>query len=152
MPYGVYLYSMATNEREADSEANFMAEILGGRKPKYGAFIDIEDTKVYNKDLGNIYSPSVRRKITDLTKRIVNGLKSKGITAGIYASESYFNSVLYNNELEGIRWIARYYTNTSDDKNGLPINYDWKIWQYSSVGRVNGIGTSVDMNTLISEY
>ena len=152
MPYGVYLYSMATNEREADSEANFMAEILDGRKPKYGAFIDIEDTKVYNKDLGNIYSPSVRRKITDLTKRIVNGLKSKGITAGIYASESYFNRVLYNNELEGIRWIARYYTNTSDDKNGLPINYDWKIWQYSSVGRVNGIGTSVDMNTLISEY
>ncbi len=149
IPYGVYLYSMAITDEQADDEADFMVDLLRGHSPKMGAFIDIEDTSRYEKAFGSISSDNARRRITDLTKRIVDRVKSRGVNPGIYANENYFRNILYSNELEGVKWIAKYYY--SND-SVLPINSDWKMWQYSSSGSVKGIKGDVDMNTLISEY
>ena len=37
------------------------------------------------------------------------------------------------------------------EEKGVDLNgkYPYKYWQYSSVGRVNGISTAVDMNTTV---
>ncbi|MCI5863028.1 MAG: RICIN domain-containing protein [Lachnospiraceae bacterium] len=151
MPYGVYFYSTATTIAEADEEADAIINAIKGKNPSRGVYIDIESTVVYQEKLGNIYNSYARRRITDVTKRVCDRLKAEGYSVGVYASESYFKDVLYSDELEGYMWVARYYTNTPTDTNTLNLNSSipYKYWQYSSVGRVNGISTDVDMNTTV---
>ena len=151
MEYGVYFYSTAVTIEEANEEADAIIAALKGKNPSRGVYIDIESTVVYNAKFGSIYNSTARRTITDVTKKVCQRLKDAGYSVGVYASESYFNSVLYTDELQGYMWVARYYSNTSNDQNTLDLNgkYPYKYWQYSSVGRVNGISTAVDMNTTI---
>ena len=151
MEYGVYFYSTAVTIEEANEEADAIIAALKGKNPSRGVYIDIESTVVYNAKFGSIYNSTARRAITDVTKKVCQRLKDAGYSVGVYASESYFDSVLYTDELQGYMWVARYYSNTSNDQNTLDLNgqYPYKYWQYSSVGRVNGISTAVDMNTTI---
>ena len=151
MEYGVYFYSTAVTIEEANEEADAIIAALKGKNPSRGVYIDIESTVVYNAKFGSIYNSTARRTITDVTKKVCQRLKDAGYSVGVYASESYFNNVLYTDELQGYMWVARYYSNTSNDQNTLDLNgkYPYKYWQYSSVGRVNGISTAVDMNTTI---
>ena len=151
MEYGVYFYSTAVTIEEANEEADAIIAALKGKNPSRGVYIDIESTVVYNAKFGSIYNSTARRTITDVTKKVCQRLKDAGYSVGVYASESYFNSVLYTDELQGYMWVARYYSNTSNDQNTLDLNgkYPYKYWQYSSVGRVNGISTAVDMNTTV---
>ena len=151
MEYGVYFYSTAVTIEEANEEADAIIAALKGKNPSRGVYIDIESTVVYNAKFGSIYNSTARRTITDVTKKVCQRLKDAGYSVGVYASESYFNSVLYTDELQGYMWVARYYSNTSNDQNTLNLNgkYPYKYWQYSSVGRVNGISTAVDMNTTV---
>ena len=153
IPYGVYFYSIATTNAEADKEVALVKKILGNYKPKLGVYIDIEDTAIYEKAFGNIYKAAARRKITDLTKRMANSLKSSGYKVGVYANANYFNNVLYKNELPDVLWGAYYYTNPNSNPDGLKSpNTDWNLWQYSETGTVKGINGKVDMNTLIKKY
>ena len=151
MEYGVYFYSTAVTIEEANEEADAIIAALKGKNPSRGVYIDIESTVVYNAKFGSIYNSTARRTITDVTKKVCQRLKDAGYSVGVYASESYFNNVLYTDELQGYMWVARYYSNTSNDQNTLDLNgkYPYKYWQYSSVGRVNGISTAVDMNTTV---
>ena len=132
-------------------EADAIIAALKGKNPSRGVYIDIESTVVYNAKFGSIYNSTARRTITDVTKKVCQRLKDAGYSVGVYASESYFNSVLYTDELQGYMWVARYYSNTPNDQNTLDLNgkYPYKYWQYPSVGRVNGISTAVDMNTTV---
>ena len=153
IPYGVYFYSIATTNEEADKEVALVKKILGNYKPKLGVYIDIEDTAVYEKAFGNIYKDPARRKITNLTKRMANSLKASGYKVGVYANANYFNNVLYKNELPDVLWGAYYYTNPNSNPDGLKSpNTDWNLWQYSETGTVKGINGKVDMNTLIKKY
>lgn len=153
IPYGVYFYSIATTNEEADKEVALVKKVLGNYKPKLGVYIDIEDTAVYEKAFGDIYKASARRKITDLTKRMANSLISSGYKVGVYGNANYFNNVLYKNELPDVLWGAHYYTNPNSNPDGLKSgNEDWNLWQYSETGTVKGIKGKVDMNTLIKKY
>ena len=153
IPYGVYFYSMATDNAEADKETALVKSMLGNYNPPLGVFIDIEDTTQYKKAFGDIYKSSARRKITDLTNRMAKNLRSYGYKVGVYANANYLNNVLYKDEIPNVYWGAYYYTNPDSNPNGLSSpNTDWNIWQYSETGTVNGINGKVDMNTLIKKY
>ena len=153
IPFGIYFYSIATTNAEADKEVALCKRIIGNYKPELGVFVDIEDTTRYEKAFGNIYSASARRKITDLTKRMVKSLQSSGYRVGVYGNANYFNSILYKNELPDVLWGAHYFRNPNSNPEGLRSDEtDWYLWQYSETGRVNGIYGNVDMNTLIVKY
>ena len=64
IPYGVYLYSYAVNEDEANSEANHILRMLQGFNPVLGVYIDIEDTEYYNEYNIDPYSSEGRELIT----------------------------------------------------------------------------------------
>ena len=155
IPYGIYYYSTAVNNAEADNDVKVMLQTVKNHNPKLGLYIDIEATDAYEAAFGNIYSDSARRKITDLTKRIVNKIKAAGYTAGVYANEHYMKNVLYMNEMPDIKWVAKYYTNTASDTNLLDISgKGYKIWQFTDAGTVNGVPNKgyADLNTLIEKY
>lgn len=146
IPYGVYLYSYATNSEQAQSEAEHIIRMLDGRNPSMGVYIDIEDSKTYAEAGIDIYSTEGRRVITDITKSILESVSANGYRAGVYANVNYYKNVLYADELAGYRWIAGYgdYYDTCVEMGAL-------IWQYSSTGSVAGIEGNVDMNIYMGE-
>jgi GH25 family lysozyme M1 (1,4-beta-N-acetylmuramidase) len=146
IPYGVYLYSYATNVDQAYAEVEHIERLLGGRNPRMGVYIDIESSQRYEDADIDIYSDDGRRLVTDLTKIILRGISNAGFNAGWYANLNYCRNVLYIDELSGYRWIAGYnhpdYEPEVREKGAL-------IWQYTSSGSVDGISDNVDMDRLM---
>ena len=155
IPFGVYCYSYAVTNAQADHEVDVLLSTLKGYNPALGVFIDVEDTTTYQNAFGNIYSAYARRKITDITKRMVNRVQNAGYLAGVYANEGYLNNVLYLNEMPNARWVARYYDNNASDTNIINMaGKGYKIWQFTDRGVVSGVPNSgsTDLNTLIEKY
>ena len=155
IPFGVYCYSYATTNAEADHEVDVLLSTLKGYNPRLGVFIDIEDNDIYQAAFGNIYSDYARRKITDIAKRMVNRVQNAGYLAGIYGNEIYLNNILYLNEMPNVRWVARYHNNNASDRNVIDLEgKGYNIWQFTSKGTVNGLPNSgwADLNTVIEKY
>ena len=141
IPYGVYLYSYAVNEDEANSEANHILRMLQGFNPVLGVYIDIEDTEYYNEHNIDPYSSEGRELITRIAVTVMDRVSRAGYTAGVYANWNYFQNVLIQSEIQAYKWLAWYKEDTSEVPEG-----DWIMWQYTSTGHVNGIEGNVDMN------
>lgn len=65
-------------------------------------------------------------------------------------SKTGFRPWIYTNEARDIKyklnaqWVAKYGTNSGNMQT--PPKGDWKIWQYTSRGRIDGIMGNVDLN------
>ena len=155
IPFGVYCYSYATTNAEADHEVDVLLSVIKNYNPALGVFIDVEDNATYQAAFGNIYSAYARRKITDITKRMVNRVQNAGYLAGVYGNDPYLNQILYLDEMPNARWIARYFNNNTSDTNVISLTgKGYKIWQFTDRGYVSGIPNSgnCDLNTLIEKY
>lgn len=126
IPFGVYIYSYAISMTQAESEAKHVLRCVKGYKLSYPIYLDLEHT---GTEAGAV----------DRAKRFGDLIEAAGYWCGIYANLNW-----WNNYLPGLdrftKWIAQY--NSSCDYTGK--NKD--MWQYSSTGRVAGIGGNVDMN------
>ena len=148
LPVGSYYYSCATSIDEAKSEANFVLSILKGKKFEYPIAIDTED----NHNISNSsYAPTSqatigKTKLTPIIKTFCDILESNKYYVSIYASTSWFKDKLILKDLTIYdKWIAQWSKTVSfSEKYGL--------WQYSSSGKVNGIGGNVDMNYCYKNY
>ena len=138
IPYGVYLYSYATNEDMIDSEVAHTLRLIGSHKP-FVVYIDMEDNSTTK--LG-------KTKLTVFAKRFCEGVKAKGFKGGVYANENWCKNYLDVAELHKSGysiWCAKY----SDNAPNITAPYD--IWQYSSKGSVDGIKGNVDMNYMYND-
>ena len=155
IPYGIYYYSTSVTEAEADNDVKVMLGTVKKHNPKLGLFVDIEASDVYEKAFGSVYDATARRKITDLTKRMVSKIKAAGYTAGVYANENYMKNVLYMDEMPEIRWVAKYFGNNEKDTNVIDLEgKGYKIWQFTDSGTVKGVPNKgyADLNTVIEKY
>lgn len=148
IPYGVYLYSYAVCDEQAYSEAAHIIRMLEGRNPQMGVFIDIEDTDTYYDNGINPYSQEGRECITRWAKIVMQQIAGAGYTPGIYANYNYFKNILYMDELSEMKWLA-YYSKNDPYLEYTPPKGPWICWQYSSLGRVDGINGNVDMNAWV---
>lgn len=133
IPYGVYLYSYATSESMAKSEAAHILRLIKGKKLTLPVYLDCEKEKAAIR----AYAPKACAIIGEI-------IEKAGYTFGVYA-----NLTWWNNYLIGVtaytRWVAQY--NKECTYKG---KYD--MWQYSSVGHVNGINSYVDMNYCYTNF
>lgn len=134
IPVGVYLYSYALNETEAEREAEVALDWLNNRKLNLPVYYDIEDKSQTN--LG-------KTTLTNMCKAFCNKIESAGYWSGVYANKYWLTTFLDSAELEKryTIWVAQY-----NKQNTYKGKYD--MWQYSSSGKVNGINGNVDMNIL----
>lgn len=150
IPVGVYIYSMATTESEAKKEAAYVLKLIKGYKLQYPVAFDIED-KIHEKQ-GS--TASGRAKNTKLTKAFCEAITKGGYTPMIYTGCYFSRTYINMDELsEYDAWIAHYgstekYTHyTGKYHYGSNCNHEkTRFWQYSSLGKVNGINGNVDMN------
>lgn len=137
MNIGIYIYSYAKSTTQAASEANHVIRL-------------IEPYKTYTRLSKVVWYDVEENYQIPLAQRLFNTFKSNiedyGFTAGLYMSESFFNQS-YPVGLKGVPcWIAKYGTNNGKPNTAPKCNCDISLWQYTSVGKVNGVGGNVDLS------
>lgn len=148
LPIGTYYYSCATTIKEAQEEAYFVLSILKGKKFEYPIAFDTED----NHDINNINYVNVsqasigKAKLTPIVKSFCDILQKNNYYSSIYASTSWFNNNLILSDLKSYdKWIAQW-------SKSVSFGEKYGMWQYSSTGKIDGIGGNVDMNYSYKDY
>ena len=133
---GAYWYSYADSIEDAKKEAKTCMEAIKGKSFELPIFFDLEEQSQFAR--GKSFCSSIVSAFCDTM--IAGGYKT-----GLYISLSplmdYISSEVRN---KYTLWIAQY--NSVCQYNGK-----YAIWQYSDIGRVNGISGNVDMNYLYDE-
>lgn len=138
IPFGVYLYSYATNASEAVSEAKHVLRLVKDYKMAYPIYYDLEDNNTTGRQSNDT--------IAAIAKTFCDLLERENYYVGIYASLYWFNTKLTDPVFEQYtKWIARY----SDELN---YDGDYGMWQYSATGRVRGIDEMVDLDYGYIDY
>ena len=150
---GVYFYTQAINENEAISEADFSVGTLQKyemlERTKLPIVIDTEFT---DYGVGRA-DPLSQHQRTQVVKAFARRIRQHGYTPMIYASRDFLYYNLNMAELSDVDvWVA-HYTSATDPMNHQ-TNYRgaYKVWQYTSSGRVSGINGVVDRNISYVKY
>lgn len=134
---GFYHYAYPTyNTPEA--EAEWFANVIGTPQDGEILFLDFEEK--YGDPVG------WSKRFLDRLEQIYGGYK-----ALIYMSESFIKASNWQSVFDANHglWIAKYGVNNGSVPATEPVTGPWPtcaFWQYTSVGRVSGISTNVDMN------
>ena len=133
---GVYFFTQAISEEEAKEEAEFVLETLEPYDITYPIVIDVETVSNKNartKDL-------TKEERTKYCIAFCETIKQAGYTPMIYGNLKTFMLMLDIEQLEEYdKWFAYY-----DDEFYFP--YQFKVWQYTDSGSIDGIKGDVDMN------
>ena len=135
LPYGVYFFSQALNEKEVEEEVEFLLKILGDYAPSLPIVFDWEyisaEARTANMDA---------RTLTDCALHFGKLIEEAGFTPMIYFNWYQSNHYYYLTELERYPfWLALY-----QDRMTYP--YRVEMWQYTCTGKVPGITGDVDIN------
>lgn len=133
---GIYFFTQALSEEEAEEEAEYVIESIAPYQVKYPVVLDVEsvtNTKARSNDLTS-------EERTKYCIAFCEKIKEAGYTPMIYGNLKTFTLLLNMEELEDYeKWFAYY-----DESYYFP--YDFKIWQYTNKGKVAGIKGDVDLN------
>lgn len=124
IPYGLYLYSYALKEEQADSEATHMLRLINENNlhPEMGVWFDMEDGDGYKAKNG---MPS-NETLVNICAKFCEKLESAGYYTGIYASLSWLEGKLDSSKLDRYdKWVAQWNTTCDYTKS-------YSIWQYTS--------------------
>lgn len=133
---GIYFFTQALSEEEAEEEAEYVIESIAPYQVKYPVVLDVEavtNTKARGNDLTS-------EERTKYCIAFCEKIREAGYTPMIYGNLKTFTLLLNIEELEAYdKWFAYY-----DESYYFP--YDFKIWQYTNKGKIAGIKGDVDLN------
>ncbi len=133
---GVYFFTQALSEEEAEEEAEYVIESISSYDVKYPIVLDVEAV-TNSRARGNDLSSEER---TRYCIAFCEKIKEAGYTPMIYGNLKTFMLMLDMESLEDYdKWFAYY-----DDTYYFP--YEFKIWQYTNKGKIAGIKGDVDLN------
>lgn len=131
---GVYFYSYAQNVEAAASEAVHCLRLIEPYKNKLSlpVFYDVEENSIINA-------------VADTIPVFTQMLNEAGYNVGVYATGYWFTHYLQYVAIDYL-WVA-YWGNDDGEPHSKP---EWcDIWQYTSRGSVDGVGSGgVDCNIL----
>ncbi len=134
---GVYFYSVAKDEVEAITEANFVLNAVKDYSLDLPIAVDIEH-------VGDRVSGLSANQRTSNAIAFMETIKQAGKRTMLYTYFNYYNNHLVKSRLTNYTLWMAYYTDNSNLLSG--ITYDG--WQYASDGTVSGISGRCDMNVI----
>lgn len=150
IPYGVYWFSYAKTQEEAEAEAYKCLETLKGRKVDYPVAFDWEDDSLARARKSG-YDIKGKTLPTQFAIRFLNIIR-KCYLAMIYTNKAFLDQYFDKSLLENFDfWYANWRVPNFDS----PITYGGiapQIWQYSEKGSIPGIKGPVDLNVCYREY
>jgi len=140
VPVGAYYYSTADTVEFARKEAEYVLSLLKGKQFELPIYFDVE-----NNERQAALSMAL---LTDITDAFCKAMEDAGYFVGVYANTSWFTSKLDHAALSAkyTIWLADY----RGDNANKTLKRD--IWQYSSKGKVDGIGGNVDVNECYRDF
>lgn len=148
MNVGVYYYSCAVTEREAQEEAEFVLSILKGKQFELPVYMDVEDA--HDVKASGVYPESQqsigKTRLTAVVNKFCETIEKAGYFVGIYSGKYWFRDNMDMSVLNRYTiWLAQW-TNKPDYEG------DFGLWQYTDSGKVNGISGNVDMNIMYVDF
>lgn len=138
IPVGAYWYSYAITPAEAEAEARTFLQAIAGKQFEMPVYFDIEEKKALATGKNNVSA---------IVKAFCNVMEKAGYWCGVYASRAHVQSYFDDDcKIRYSLWLAEW---------GAKLNYNGGevgMWQYSDNGKVNGIGTNVDMDICYVDY
>ncbi len=128
LPVGVYHFFRY--DRDGLAQAMNLYGALKGRVPVLGVVIDLEDE-------GNPVEGDTDTILSNLSD-MIDYLNLRGLTVMFYTNKDGYNRFLRRDYVGYTLWICSF----SDE----PIDAEWRFWQYSHSGKVNGVPGEVDLN------
>lgn len=123
MNVGIYFYDQSINEAEAQEQAVWVVSSLKNYKITYPIYIDSEYANKKHNGRADGISKEQRTKNIITFCNIIN---NNGYKAGVYASQSWFNSMVDFNSIKDYEiWCAKYSTEK-------PSISKYEAWQYGS--------------------
>ena len=141
---GAYVYSNAINTNEAVEEASLALEVLSksGVALEMPVYIDLEFSGEYPYGRADRMSYALRAEIV---RAFCTTIESGGYRAGVYAGEDFFSRALKVEDVSDYDiWYASY-----TRRFALPDFRGFDMWQFSALGRINGMPDYVDMNVIL---
>ena len=133
---GVYFFSQAVNEEEALEEAQFVLDLIAPYRIECPVVFDVEKV-ADNSARMNALTMEER---TQIALAFLEAVEAEGYHTMLYHNMEMSTMLVDVAQLEDYeKWFAYY----GDD---FYYPYEFGIWQFSESGKVDGIGTNVDMN------
>ena len=126
---GVYLYSYATTTAMAESDADFVLNLIKDYPISYPVVLDVEAQEM------NGLTPS---QIADIINAFCKKVETAGYYPMVYTNDYWISNKIDMTKVHYDVWIARY--------NSKPTYQGAALWQASNQGTVNGITGNVDIN------
>lgn len=140
---GAYFFTQATTSQEALEEAEWCIKELADKKLEYPLYIDQENSTGFPFGRADY---NTKREFTNVCKTFCQHCENKGFYAGIYASESWFKSKLYYEELKQFdKWIAKWSIFKPTTKYGT-----YGMWQNTNSMNIGGL--RIDGNQSFYNY
>ena len=139
---GVYFYTQAITAAEAREEATFVLAAIEGFPLTYPIAYDLEDAgdTARTKNLSNAQR-------TDFALAFCDTIKTAGQRAVYYINLDWLTRIVAVDRLADYDlWLAHYTPGMTS------CTRSYRMWQYSSKGRVNGINGDVDLNIGLYDY
>ena len=125
---GIYIYSGATNDLEAQEEADYIVSVANNHEITMPLVLDIEG------NMSALGKDRLQRNIQIFCDTVTNA----GYTPMVYASTNFYKNHI--GEVDCLKWEANYKTGYDCSQNNSAYH------QYTSHGYVKGIAGRVDMN------
>lgn len=136
---GVYYYTKATSEAEADKELAVLRQALRGKELTMPVAVDMENAAL------TVLKP---KDLTNLAAYHLEQIEKMGFFAQFYTYTSYANRNLEMERLAGRWdiWLADY------TGKAPKVQFKYSAHQHSSLGRVPGINGPVDLDVTTVNY
>ena len=143
IPIGVYFYSQAISEKEAEEEAEFVLKEIKGYDISLPVVIDFEYTFKNGKEVGRLSSSALTKKEkTNVINAFCKKVENAGYIPGVYASSYIYKSHISVSRLDDnvMIWVADY-------NDEVTYSGDYDFWQFSEKGKCKGVHSKyVDTN------
>lgn len=139
IPFGVYIYSYATNTDRAKSESQHVLRLIQGHKLSYPVYFDMEEPGTEGAAVANAIA-------------FGDVIEAAGYWCGVYYNRNWHNNVIKGQLDRFTRWGAGYGTNNGQKQDNYKPGFGEDIWQYSSKGSVPGVPGNVDVNVCYRDF
>lgn len=132
---GVYFYSQATTPEEAIEEAEFVMDKVWGRRINLPVAFDMEPFMRQER-----FADHSKIQKTEMADAFLKVVKKFGYEGILYGNPTWLSNDVDMKKLAKYPvWLA-HYTSFTD------WPYEFRMWQFTSEGRVKGISGDVDLN------
>lgn len=145
---GVYFFSQAITEEEAQEEAEFVLQTLNGRELDYPVTFDWE-TPIPSEELPaeDLRAHGMTgEEVTSFSKAFCQRIAKSDYTPCVYTNKHMAYNTFNLEELQDYPlWYAEYQPVPS-------LYYHFDMWQYSASGSVPGISGDVDLDICFAPF